>query len=415
MTIDSWREVKLQEVVRELVDRGRDQGLPVLSITKNHGIMLASERFGKEIHGRKLDKYRVAPRNSIALDPMLLWSGTIGRQKIVAEGLVSPDYRVYEVLDGALPEFLEYAFKGHQMASQFRAGARGTNVRRNRISRSDFMSRKLSLPPLSEQRKITEILRSVDEAIARTEAVIGEVLVVKKGLMQELLTRGLPDRHTRFKQTEIGEVPEEWDVVPVISVLKGPPKNGISPRAREIPPGRPTFSIAAVRAGRVSIDDNLKYIDLEDAKAEKYLLRRGDILVVRGNGNLDLMGRCGQVDVSPEGCVYPDILMRMSPAVGIVSKFLVYTWNSEIVHDQLAAKAKTTNGTHKINQKDVSSTFIPLPSIDEQKRIAEALDALSGYRETCKHKLEGLSVAKQALMSVLLTGEVRVQVEEEAA
>ena len=58
----------------------------------------------------------------------------------------------------------------------------------------------------------------MDDAIEKTRAVIDQVQVVKRGLMQELLTRGLPGRHTRFKQTEIGEMPEEWEVVELASV-----------------------------------------------------------------------------------------------------------------------------------------------------------------------------------------------------
>ena len=55
------------------------------------------------------------------------------------------------------------------------------------------------VPPLPEQRKIAAILSSVDDAIEKTQAVIDQVQVVKRGLMQELLTRGLPGRHTRFQ------------------------------------------------------------------------------------------------------------------------------------------------------------------------------------------------------------------------
>ena len=66
----------------------------------------------------------------------------------------------------------------------------------------------LLLPPLAEQKKIASILSSVDEAIEATQAVLDQLHVVKKAMMAELLTRGLPGRHTRFKQTEIGEVPE---------------------------------------------------------------------------------------------------------------------------------------------------------------------------------------------------------------
>ncbi len=69
---------------------------------------------------------------------------------------------------------------------------------------------KFHLPVLPGQRKIAAILSSVDGAIEKTQAVIEQVQVVKRGLMQELLTRGLPGRHTQFKQTEIGEIPEVW-------------------------------------------------------------------------------------------------------------------------------------------------------------------------------------------------------------
>ncbi|WP_437765389.1 restriction endonuclease subunit S [Sorangium sp. So ce281] len=71
----------------------------------------------------------------------------------------------------------------------------------------------LLLPPLGEQRKIAAILCSVDGAIEATQTVIDQLQVVKKAMMAELLTRGLPGRHTRFRKTEIGEVPEEWKVV----------------------------------------------------------------------------------------------------------------------------------------------------------------------------------------------------------
>ena len=71
-----------------------------------------------------------------------------------------------------------------------------------------------------EQRKIAAILSSVDDAIEKTEAVIDQVQVVKRGLMQELLTRGLPGRHTRFKRTEIGEIPAEWGTEPLCALVQ---------------------------------------------------------------------------------------------------------------------------------------------------------------------------------------------------
>ena len=78
------------------------------------------------------------------------------------------------------------------------------------LNRNTAASLKFNRPPLPEQRKIAAILSSVDDAIEKTQAVIDQVQVVKRGLMQELLTRGVSGRHTRFKQTAIGEIPAEW-------------------------------------------------------------------------------------------------------------------------------------------------------------------------------------------------------------
>ena len=60
-----------------------------------------------------------------------------------------------------------------------------------------------------EQQKIAEILTTVDEAIEKTAQIIEKTKEVKKGLMQNLLTRGIG--HKKFKKTEIGEIPEEWE------------------------------------------------------------------------------------------------------------------------------------------------------------------------------------------------------------
>ena len=65
------------------------------------------------------------------------------------------------------------------------------------------------LPPLPEQQKIASILSKVDEQIEQTEQIIEKTELLKKGLMQKLFTKGIG--HTKFKKTELGEIPEEWE------------------------------------------------------------------------------------------------------------------------------------------------------------------------------------------------------------
>lgn len=70
------------------------------------------------------------------------------------------------------------------------------------------------LPPLAEQKRITEVLVATDTAIERTRAVIAQVRVVKQALLADLMTNGLPGRHKKFKTVKgIGRMPAKWRVV----------------------------------------------------------------------------------------------------------------------------------------------------------------------------------------------------------
>jgi type I restriction enzyme S subunit len=73
----------------------------------------------------------------------------------------------------------------------------------------DFLrSYKMAFPPPPEQQKIAAILTSVDEVSEKTEAQIGKLQDLKKGMMQELLTKGIG--HTEFKDSPVGRIPKEW-------------------------------------------------------------------------------------------------------------------------------------------------------------------------------------------------------------
>jgi len=243
-----------------------------------------------------------------------------------------------------IPEFLAmYAASPRGKAYFLSCSKQTTNLAS--INSTQLRLLPLALPPLPEQRKIAAILSSVDDAIGKTQAVIDQLGVVKKAMMQELLTKGLPGRHARFKQTEIGMVPEDWEVVPLRELVLSGPTNGKSPPSRATPPGTPTFSIAAVRQGRVRIFENLKYTDVEEADVQRYAVAPGDILIVRGNANPDLIGKCGVVEAAPPRCIYPDILMRVRPSERIEGSLLVTLWNADVVHDQPRRRTAPTRST----------------------------------------------------------------------
>ena len=121
---------------------------------------------------------------------------------------------------------------------------------------------KALVPPGPEQQRIAAILSSVDDAIQQTQAVIDQVQVVKCGLMQTLLTRGLSGRGTQFKQTVIGEIPKEWQLVPLRDV--GTWSSGGTPSRRN--PDYWTGAIPWVSGKdmkRARLDDALEHVSID--------------------------------------------------------------------------------------------------------------------------------------------------------
>ena len=160
------------------------------------------------------------------------------------------------------------------------------------VKGDDVEAYRLSLPPLPEQRKIAAILSSVDDAIEKTQAVIDQVQVVKRGLMQELLTRGLPGRHTRFKQTEIGEIPESWPVTVLDQVLENI-EAGWSPKCDGQPAQHGDWGVlkvSSITGGRFKQQEN-KALAEELEPRPQVEVENGDVLVARASGVLDLVGR----------------------------------------------------------------------------------------------------------------------------
>lgn len=88
----------------------------------------------------------------------------------------------------------------------------------NGLLRADLESFVVSLPPISEQKKIADILSTVDDVIHKTTQIIERKKELKKGLMQKLLTRGIG--HKKFKKTEIGQIPVDWEVVKLRDTVK---------------------------------------------------------------------------------------------------------------------------------------------------------------------------------------------------
>ena len=268
--------------------------------------------------------------------------------------------------------------------------ATATGTAQYNTSTKTIKNTNVVLPSLPEQKKIASILSSVDKSIEKTDEVIEETKKVKKGLMRELLTKGIGN--SKFKEVRIGtkktKIPQRWNILNLEELVD-------------------------LRNGKFNPTKNLS----DDF----------DIPVYGGNG---ITGYYNEPLIEE-----PTIVIgRVGEYCGSIHLVKEKTWvtdnaiyineindKNNIYLDYLALYLKFANlnnlsnrtGQPKLTQSRILTVGIPVPPLKEQNKIASILssvDAKIQKEEEYKAKLERL---KNGLMQKLLTGEIRVNTDME--
>jgi len=271
-----------------------------------------------------------------------------------------------------------------------------TGIQNLRIN--EYLLQHIPLPPLTEQRKIAAILSSVDGAIEKTKAVIEQTKVVKKGLMQELLTRGIPGRHKKFKKTPIGEIPEEWEVVRVGELCDYivPGRNKPKLFKGKIPwITTPDIVGPEIKDSQVGL-----YVSLDEVK------KCGTRVVPSGSVIMSCVGEFGIIAITTRVIVINQQLHAFIPSNDLDTNFLRF---SLILQKPYMEKIATKTAVPYMNKFNCNSIPIPKPTIDEQKDIINVLLFIERKETIEQEYLRYSNCVKTALMQVLLTGEVRVK------
>ena len=278
------------------------------------------------------------------------------------------------------------------------------------VNKRDLHTLEIPLPAPNEQRKIAAILSSVDDAIEKTQAVIDQVEVIKRGLMQELFTRGLPGRHTEFKQSKMGEIPEAWEVYE-LSSLCFRMFVGIAQAATHAytEQGVPIIRTTNIRENRIDVDNLLCITDEFAREMKRKTLCGGDVLTAR-------TGYPGTSVVVPESLSGAQCftLLVSRPGPRLRARFLCHIMNSDI-GSQIVNRGQAGGAQQNLNVSVFKKARVALPPLEEQDAICDALDTCYALVDREKNWKGGLYATKTALMSALLTGEMRVTRDTEAA
>lgn len=177
---DLMETVKLGLLIKKTkVARCGEHSYPVLSITKQDGIIMQSEKFKKRIASADTSDYKIIPRGKL-VQGIHIDEGNFGIQDIVDNGIVSPAYGVWDVNDGlVIPKYLEMVLRSPKSIEFYRSKLTGTVNRRGHMSDADFLSMDIPLPDRDTQSKIlktmkqtTSVLYSRQQQLAKLDELI---------------------------------------------------------------------------------------------------------------------------------------------------------------------------------------------------------------------------------------------------
>jgi type I restriction enzyme S subunit len=307
--------------------------------------------------------------------------------------LLKPNSHIVE------PLFLYYALRNIDLPS------RGYN-RHFRILREQVIR---APTDRDEQKRIAWFLKTIEDSVEVESAICDKLAALKSATMAKLFREGL--RGEPLKQTEIGEIPESWEVVR-LGDLCSRIDYGTSQRCSEEPTAHPVLRIPNIIHGMIDTI-NLKYAEvgvLTEREIEKLRLVPGDLLFVRTNGNRQYTGRCAVYEGRPAGALFASYLIRVRLPSGAVDPFFVQQYLSEVGREQITRRANpAADGKFNVDTGILRDLKIPRPSLSEQQEIVAVLAALDERRLLARRCHASLERLFSSVLNALMTGAIRVK------
>lgn len=264
----------------------------------------------------------------------------------------------------------------------------------------------MPLPPLSEQRQIAAVLWRVQQAVETEAAIVRNARDLKKSLLCRLFTHGL--RGESLKETELGPLPESWDVV-LLAEIREFLQYGTSERCELAAKGLPVLRIPNVIGGKIDTSE-LKHANLPDSVVENLRLADGDLVFVRTNGQREYVGRCAVYKGQPESALFASYLIRARPLKDRVNPdFLQAYTMTDTGKSFLSGRSHgAADGKFNINTETINNVLVPLPSLDEQDEIAGILQTVDEKIAVHEAKQRALQDLFKTLLQQLMTAQIRV-------
>ncbi|PEZ51237.1 restriction endonuclease subunit S [Priestia megaterium] len=317
------------------------------------------------------------------------------------KGLCSADMYPIECKGDLIPIYLKYLLLEPRFTKYAISCSARTGI--PKINRQELELFEFILPPKKEQQKIADILSTVDEKIENIDQLITKTRELKKGLMQKLLKKGIG--HKEFKQSKLGDIPIEWESMLLKDVCEK-----ITDGTHHSPISYPTGDYMYITAKNIKenkiVLDKISYVTKE-VHQEIYKrcdVKKNDILYIKDGATT---GIAAINNLNQEFSLLSSVaLLRVKKNI-LSPKFLMYCLNSPDIKRTMIGMM-SGNAITRLTLKKIQTGVVPLPTLEEQQKIAQILSSVDKQIESYEQEKEKYIELKKGLMQQLLTGKLRV-------
>lgn len=327
----------------------------------------------------------------VVMSQLFGWEGALALSSDRYEGLhVSPQFPTFLCDARRLDrKFLGYAMRRRSFWEDLGTRTKGMGDRRRTLNPEALFASEIPLPPLDEQRRI---VTRIETLAGKTEEAkcIRETSAIEAGRLIPSVLQKVAKNQLRGTATG------------TLGTGLSSARNGLSRRPSGIESGPVVLRLADVAEGRVNLT-SVRRGTLSKAEIEAYQLCKGDLLFVRVNGSLGIVGRCIMFNGATDVICFNDHLIRVRLDTDLfMPAYVVLLANGPVARLHIESSAITTAGQFTVNQQMLMALPIPVLPLSEQRRIVAHLDALQAKVDALKRLQSETAAELDALIPSIL-------------
>jgi len=398
--VSHWAEVPIGEILNYLDDQVVFDDMAeyiTITVKRRHGGLEARERlFGHEIKTKK--QYRLH-RGAFIISRVQCWHAAfaIVPDDMPENMIASQNYDQFEISSKVDKRFFWWLSHSPQFIETVRSSASGVVIEKLVFSRDTWLQKTVFLPELEEQRRIVARIESISARINEAQRLRKESITQSNFLQSRTFDEILNKNKFNYQ--------------PLKDILSERLSNGLSIPASEIGEVGNLFAkVGIVNSGKMNLRET-KRVNIELSADSNFWMKQDDIFISRGN-SLELVGRAAIYNGLPKDCAFPDLLIRIRvDKTRIDPQYIVYYFQTLEARKYIEKEASGTSPSmKKVSQPKLERMPIPVPPLDEQRRIVAYLDGLqvkvNGLRELQSQTQEELDALLPSVLDRAFKGEL---------